>query len=120
MTGIMEDMPINTHIRYNLLIFQLAWGGVYRYHVDMDTYDSAITIEHFLMMGSHGNGTYNVKDMRFTRSFPTHEEKVENNKKVYLEHLRENGVLGNLKLAIKKEAIVWQKQLHHKILKKKF
>ena len=45
--------------------------------------------------------------MRFTRSFPTHEEKVENNKKVYLEHLRENGVLGNLKLAIKKEAIVW-------------
>ena len=35
-----------------LLIFQLAWGGVYRYHVDMDTYDSAITIEHFLMMGS--------------------------------------------------------------------
>ena len=59
------------------------------------------------MMGSHGNGTYNVKDMRFTRSFPTHEEKVENNKKVYLEHLRENGVLGNLKLAIKKEAIVW-------------
>ena len=30
-----------------------------------------------------------------------------NNKKVYLEHLRENGVLGNLKLAIKKEAIVW-------------
>lgn len=90
-----------------LLIFQLAWGGVYRYHVDMDTYDSAITIEHFLMMGSHGNGTYSVKDMRFTRSFPTHEEKVENNKKVYLEHLRENGVLGNLKLAIKKEAIVW-------------
>ena len=73
----------------------------------MDTYDSAITIEHFLMMGSHGNGTYNVKDMRFTRSFPTHEEKVENNKKVYLEHLRENGVLGNLKLAIRKEAIVW-------------
>ena len=54
-----------------LLIFQLAWGGVYRYHVDMDTYDSAITIEHFLMMGSHGNGTYSVKDMRFTRSFPT-------------------------------------------------
>ena len=87
--------------------FSVGMGGVYRYHVDMDTYDSAITIEHFLMMGSHGNGTYNVKDMRFTRSFPTHEEKVENNKKVYLEHLRENGVLGNLKLAIKKEAIVW-------------
>lgn len=70
------------------------------------------------MMGSHGNGTYNVKDMRFTRSFPTHEEKVENNKKVYLEHLRENGVLGNLKLAIKKEAIVnrytWIYSIHKK------
>ena len=42
--------------------------------------------------------------MRFTRSFPTHEEKVENNKKVYLEHLRENGVLGNLKLADKERS----------------
>ncbi len=49
------------------LIFQAAWSGVYHYHVDMDTYDSAITVE----------------------------------------HLRENGVLGNLKLMIKKEAIVW-------------
>lgn len=90
-----------------LLIFQMMWGVIYRHHVDMDTYDSAITVEHFLMMGSHDSGTYNVKDMRFTRSFPTHEEKVKNNKKVYLEHLRENGVVGNLKLAIKKEAIVW-------------
>lgn len=90
-----------------LLIFQVAWSGIYHHHVDMDTYDSAITVEHFLMMGSHNNGTYDVKDMRFTRSFPTHEEKVENNRKVYLEHLRENGVLGNLKLFIKKEAIVW-------------
>ncbi len=90
-----------------LLIFQAAWSGIYHYHVDMDTYDSAITVEHFLMMGSHNNGTYDVKDMRFTRSFPTHEEKVENNRKVYIEHLRENGVLGNLKLLIKKEAIVW-------------
>lgn len=90
-----------------LLIFQLAWGGVYRYHVDMDTYDSAITIEHFLMMGSHGNGTYNVKDMRFTRSFPTHEEKVENNKRSILNIFVRMECWGIWKLAIKKEAIVW-------------
>ena len=90
-----------------LLMFQLAWGALYQHHVSMDTYDSAITVEHFLMMGSHGNGTYDYEDVKYTRSFPTHEEKVKNNKEVYFEHLRENGVLGNLKLIIKKEAIVW-------------
>ena len=89
------------------LVFQMAWGALYDYHVDMDTYDSAITVEHFLMMGSHGDGTYDAEDVKFTHSFPTHEEKVKNNKKAYFEHLRENGVVGNLKLLIKKEAIVW-------------
>ena len=90
-----------------LLIFQMAWSALYNYHVDMDTYDSAITVEHFLMMGSHDEGTYDAADVKFTHSFPTHEEKVANNKKAYFEHLRENGVLGNLKLVIKKEAILW-------------
>lgn len=90
-----------------LVIFQMAWGVLYNYHVDMDTYDSAITVEHFLMMGSHDDGTYDAADVKFTHSFPTHEEKVKNNKKVYFRHLRENGLLGNLKLIIKKEAIVW-------------
>lgn len=90
-----------------LLIFQMAWGVLYHYHMDMDTYDSAITVEHFLMMGSHDDGTYDAADVKFTHSFPTHEEKVTNDKKAWFEHLRENGLAGNLKLVIKKEAIVW-------------
>lgn len=88
-------------------LFLLLWSRLYAYHVDFDTKDSSITVEHFLMMGSAGRGTYNVDDMKFTRSFDTHEEKVENNWKVYKQRLRENGLWGNLKLALTKEAVVW-------------
>lgn len=89
------------------VFFTLLWNQLYAYHVDFDTSDSSITAEHFLMMGSTGRGTYNADDMKFTRSFRTHEEKVENNLRVYKQRLRNNGLLGNLRLVITKEAIVW-------------
>ena len=89
------------------VVFALLWSQLYAYHVDFDTSDSSITAEHFLMMGSTGRGTYNADAMRFTRSFHTHEEKTANNWKVYKQRLRENGLLGNLRLVITKEAIVW-------------
>lgn len=89
------------------LLFLVCWSRVYDYHVDFDTSESGITVEHFLMMGSTGRGTYDIDDMKFTRSFETHREKVENNRKVYVQRLRENGLLGNLRLVLFKEAIVW-------------
>lgn len=90
-----------------ILLFLLLWGRVYTYHVNFDTEESAITAEHFLMMGSTGRGTYNADDVKFTRSFDTHEEKVENNLRVYRQRIRENGFLGNLRLIVVKQAIVW-------------
>jgi len=62
---------------------------------------------HFLMMASTGDGTFDDKDVKFTQSFPTHDEKVENNLRVYKERIKENGVIGNIKLVIFKEAQVW-------------
>ena len=87
--------------------FGMLWSGIYRYHVNFDTRNTSVTAEHFLMMASTGNGTYRNEDVSFTYSFPTHEEKRENNLRVWKERLRENGPVGNFRLAARKEALVW-------------
>ena len=89
------------------LAFTLLWQPLYTYHVDFDTTNSSTTVEHFLMMGSAQKGTYNKTDVKFTQSFDTHEEKVKNNLSVYKQRIKENGIWGNLRLAVTKEAIVW-------------
>lgn len=89
------------------LAFTLLWQPLYGYHVNFDTTDSSTTVEHFLMMGSTKKGTYNKADVKFTKSFDTHEEKVKNNLKVYKQRIKENGIWGNLRLAVIKESIVW-------------
>lgn len=89
------------------LAFTLLWQPLYSYHVDFDTTDSSVTVEHFLMMGSTQKGTYNKADVKFTKRFDTHEEKVKNNLRVYKQRIKENGIWGNLRLSIIKEAIVW-------------
>ncbi len=89
------------------LLFMMLWSRLYAYHVDFDTSDSGITVEHFLMMGSRGRGTYSAEDVKFTRSFRTHEERAANNWRVYKQRICRNGFLGNLRLAFTKEAIVW-------------
>lgn len=89
------------------LCFQLLFSPVYRMHAPFDTYDSAVPATHFIMMGLSYDGTHNAEDVLFTQSFPTHEEKVENTLRVIKERLKERGVLGNIKLAIFKEAQVW-------------
>lgn len=89
------------------LLFQLIYSFIYQIHVPFDTHETAMPATHFLMMASRGDGTFDAEDVEFTLSFPTHDEKVENNLRVYKERIKENGVLGNIKLAILKEAEVW-------------
>lgn len=90
-----------------ILLFSVLWSGIYNYHIDFDTKDSAVPAQHFLMMASKGKGTYNDDDVAFTRSFETHEEKVTNTTRVWKERIKENGILGNIRLIVTKEAIVW-------------
>lgn len=90
-----------------IVLFLMLWNKIYAYHVNFDTSESSITVEHFLMMGSTGRGTYSADDVKFTKSFDTHEEKAENNRRVYKQRICENGFFGNLRLAVIKQAIVW-------------
>ena len=91
------------------LLFAFMWSFLYDYHIDFDTRDTAIPVEHFLMMGSNSetNGKYLYSDVEFTQSFKTHEEKVVNDRSVWLKRIIEKGVVGNLLFAAKKEVIVW-------------
>lgn len=102
-----ELVEIGLGVLGGLLIFSILWNGIYHYHVKFDTKDSAVTVTHFVMMGSRNKGTYSGEDVKFTKSFPTHKERVENNLRVWKERIKENGIIGNIKLAISKEAITW-------------
>ena len=92
---------------FGMLLFLSAWRGIVSFHVPYDTTDSSITVTHFLMMGESDDGTYNSKDVKYTQGFPTHEEKAANTLHTYLKRLKKNGIFGNLKLMLTKEAIVW-------------
>ena len=89
------------------VLFQSIFSFIYQRHVPFDTHETAMPATHFLMMASIGDGTFDDNDVKFTQSFPTHDEKVKNNLRVFKERIKENGVLGNIKLAVLKEAQVW-------------
>lgn len=91
------------------MIFFLLWSIPYHYHIDFDTKDTGVPVQHFLMMGSNNekDGRYFHEDVKFTRSFETHEERVENNMAVWQKRIKEKGIVGNLVFMAKKEAIVW-------------
>ena len=69
--------------------------------------DARFPVTHWLMMAAQGNGEYNDEDLAFTSSFPTKEEKAQATRDEYFRRLRELGVVGCLKLAIRKTTHNW-------------
>ena len=91
-----------------MYIIVLCLGcSIERYHVDFSTYDSAVPVTHYIMMGSHGKGSYNQEDVNFTKSFPTHEEKVRRTAARALQNIKSNGILGNVIQMAKKTAVMF-------------
>ena len=78
---------------------------IYDYHVPFDTSEREVPITHFLMMGSHGNGTYDNEDVKYTKSIQNPEERKQKTWNAYVENLKNNGIAGNVKLLLKKEAV---------------
>lgn len=69
--------------------------------------DGNYPITHWLMMSSHGNGTYNGADDQFTASFDTKEEKQKANIEKIKENYKKLGISGTLVLYIKKMCITF-------------
>ena len=86
---------------------QCLYTGIYHYHIDFETYDTAAPPMHYVMMGSHGKGSYDQDDVNFTKSFPTHEEKVRQTAQRTLQNLRDNGVHGCLLQIAKKVGVMF-------------
>lgn len=87
------------------LITGFLYGVIYDYHVPFDTSEREVPITHFLMMGSHGNGTYDNEDVEYTKSIQNPEERKQKTWNAYVENLKNNGIAGNVKLLLKKEAV---------------
>lgn len=64
-------------------------------------------VTHWLMMGSHDNGRYNVEDDRYTQSLATAEEKKEATLQCTLDNYQKLGVLGTVELMGVKLISVW-------------
>ena len=86
-------------------VTEVMYGAVYNYHITFDTSEQSVPVTHFLMMGSHDNGTYDGNDVKYTKSFQNYEERQQKTWEAYCKNLKENGLFGNISLLLKKEAI---------------
>ncbi|MBR1407907.1 MAG: hypothetical protein IJ573_03295 [Clostridia bacterium] len=91
------------------LIFSIIWIPLYHYHIPFETRDTEIPVTHYLMMGANKetSGTYFGPDVDFTKSFSTKEERIQATKEVWINRIRTNGILGNIRLILAKEENVW-------------
>lgn len=64
-------------------------------------------LTHWIMMGLHGNGSFNSADSSFTASFETKAEKTAANLQEIKETLRDYGVTGTLGHLIVKHCVTW-------------
>ena len=91
------------------LVAAIAFGGVQKIcdlhfgNVEAGNYP----VTHWLMMGSHDNGRYNVEDDRYTQSLTTEEEKKEATLQCTLDNYQKLGVIGTVELMGVKLISVW-------------
>lgn len=67
----------------------------------------AFPVQHWIMMGLQGDGTFYYGDEDFTSAFPTKDSRIEEDTKVIKERLKALGPLGLVRLWGRKMAITW-------------
>lgn len=67
-----------------------------------DTTDTAFPAIHWIAMGLHGNGEYDMRDEQYTRSFLTKTEKKTADEELLQERIHQLGGIGIVKLYIEK------------------
>ena len=75
--------------------------------IKFDYEDTATPWSHYVMMGLGENGRYSTKDVNFTKSFDTKEEKIEANLEEAWTRIKEHNLSGLLDLASSKIQTVW-------------
>lgn len=98
--------PILVFLASAFLAF-LCWKGIVRHYAPFDTRDTALPVTHFMMMGTQGDGSFYMDDLRYTTSLPTAEEKLSGTLSVIRKRLSENGFAGNVRLLLAKQLNCW-------------
>src|SRR5699024_2566395 len=85
----------------------LLYNKIESKFIKFDYEDTATPWSHFIMMGLGENGRYSTKDVNFTKSFDTKEEKIEANLEEAWTRIKEHNLSGLLDLASSKIQTVW-------------
>ncbi|MCI8598120.1 MAG: hypothetical protein HFJ10_06725 [Lachnospiraceae bacterium] len=83
------------------------WSSVTDRYVTFDYKNTGFPMIHWIMMSARWDGAYDLTDELYTFSFETKEEKIEADKKVLLERIREAGPVGLISLAGRKLLNTW-------------
>ena len=84
----------------------LIYGNVQSKHIGRNQ-DKELPVTHWVMMGSHGKGMFDMDDLEFTNSFSTKKEKEQANITRTIENYKELGVWGTLDLYGRKLRTNW-------------
>jgi len=97
------------------LVALLCYTGIYHYHIDFNTKDTATTWQYFVAMGANREtgGGYCQSDFDDTVRLPDHQSKVEYNTEKWKSRVRELGFRGAVTLARDKECMVWTAGCKH-------
>lgn len=69
--------------------------------------ETTFPISHWLMMGLHGNGTYNDEDADYTASYESEEEKIKANLERLSANLKDENLTGIANLLMRKHRLTW-------------
>lgn len=96
-------------VALGFLAATLCYSGIYHYHIDYDTQETAVPWQHWVAMGANPEtqGRYLDSDYIETMAQPSHDDMVTMNVQKWKERVRENGIVGNVTLVLNKEAVVW-------------
>lgn len=92
-----------------ILVAAGFYQALFNYHINFDTKNKAIPWQDFVAMGANPefDGRYNEVDRLETMAQDNHSDMAAYDMQKWKDRIKENGVSGNIRLALDKEAVVW-------------
>lgn len=100
-------LPCLTAFLLTALLTFLGWKAAISAYVPFDYTDTAFPITHFMLMGAEDDGSFDLRDVEFTKSLPTKEAKLKGTTEEIFNRLEEAGPSGILTLLYKKLLNTW-------------
>lgn len=94
-----------------VLAASVCYNGVYHYHIDYDTSETAAPWQHWIAMGtySEGDGRFNTEIYETLAAQTDHQSMVEVSVRQIQKNIAANGPLEWASLILRKEEVVWSR-----------